>query len=271
VAQTLRRLATSQIARSDFAAAADTVTRLIGVDGLDEAAHRVLIDCLARAGRRAEALQQFEICARALRTELDIAPDAETIALADRIRAGSWPPPVVRARPRIDAPPANVVSASQKDATHPIAAAGVGAAGTADPEIGATGVAAVPVGVALVPARRSRRLRWSFAWIAMAVCVVAISLALTSQQPSRRSPSLLVSGFHNVSGISNEDSVIAGFGVLVSNSLVMQQHLRLIEDPADDARDTAQARDHIRQAAGVRYLLRGSVAFETVARMSRPA
>ena len=79
MARTLRRLAASQIATGAFDEASGTAARLVEMDTLDEAAHRLLMECLARAGRRAEALQQFEFCVRTLRRELDVSPDPETV------------------------------------------------------------------------------------------------------------------------------------------------------------------------------------------------
>jgi DNA-binding SARP family transcriptional activator len=41
---------------------------------------------LAKAGRRAEALRQYESCARILRDELGVEPDQKTRALLGQIR-----------------------------------------------------------------------------------------------------------------------------------------------------------------------------------------
>jgi DNA-binding SARP family transcriptional activator/TolB-like protein/Tfp pilus assembly protein PilF len=99
MARTLRRLAEAQITAGDHAAAVESASRLVGMDTLDEAAHRLLIECLARSGRRAEALQQFETCARILRDELDVEPDVETVATAERIRARVVAAPEGESRP----------------------------------------------------------------------------------------------------------------------------------------------------------------------------
>ena len=53
---------------------------------LREDAQRLLIDALARSGNRALALCQYRLCAQVLRDELDVAPMAETRALAARLR-----------------------------------------------------------------------------------------------------------------------------------------------------------------------------------------
>ncbi|MBI2958098.1 MAG: response regulator receiver protein, partial [Chloroflexi bacterium] len=47
--------------------------------------HRQLMSCLWAAGRRDEALRQFQECRRILARELDIEPLAETQALYAKI------------------------------------------------------------------------------------------------------------------------------------------------------------------------------------------
>jgi predicted ATPase/DNA-binding SARP family transcriptional activator len=67
--------------------AVSLLERLVSHDSCDEEAHRLLMRAYAAAGRRVEALAQFEVCAGALREELGTQPDAETAALADAIRS----------------------------------------------------------------------------------------------------------------------------------------------------------------------------------------
>ena len=69
-----------------------TAMRLVTIDNLCEDAHRLLIELLARAGRRAEALRRFDAVAELLKRELGVRPDDETVALARRIRMESSPP-----------------------------------------------------------------------------------------------------------------------------------------------------------------------------------
>ena len=49
------------------------------------------MDMYARAGRRSEALRQYEACAQILRVELNVDPDAETKGLANRLRKAAVP------------------------------------------------------------------------------------------------------------------------------------------------------------------------------------
>lgn len=69
------------MARGDLEEAIRRGHHLLEVDPLREDVHRDLMACLHRRGLRAHALQQFEACRAVLRSELAIAPAAETVAL----------------------------------------------------------------------------------------------------------------------------------------------------------------------------------------------
>lgn len=55
------------------------------IDSLQEAVHRTLMRLYLQSGDLLNALQQFDSCARILRRELDVEPDAETRALQHEI------------------------------------------------------------------------------------------------------------------------------------------------------------------------------------------
>jgi TolB-like protein len=55
--------------------------RLLAVDPLREASHRLLIEALMAAGERDQALRHYEACRRALKEELDVEPESETVRL----------------------------------------------------------------------------------------------------------------------------------------------------------------------------------------------
>ncbi|MDX1575894.1 MAG: BTAD domain-containing putative transcriptional regulator, partial [Kiloniellales bacterium] len=61
-------------------------------DDLSEAAHRILIRCFAAAGRRTEALRQYETLKAHLREQLGVAPEAVTRELVARIRGTDGTP-----------------------------------------------------------------------------------------------------------------------------------------------------------------------------------
>jgi LuxR family transcriptional regulator, maltose regulon positive regulatory protein len=58
------------------------------LDNLREDWHRALMEAYARLGKRATALDQFELCRQVLRTEWDMDPAPETLALAEAIQNG---------------------------------------------------------------------------------------------------------------------------------------------------------------------------------------
>ena len=60
--------------------------RLLNLDPLQESIHRDLMDLYVRIGQRNSALHQFELCRDLLERDLGVPPEAETEALADRIR-----------------------------------------------------------------------------------------------------------------------------------------------------------------------------------------
>jgi DNA-binding SARP family transcriptional activator len=61
--------------------------RLLAQDPLNEPAYRHLMRVLARADKRSAALEAYETVRRVLATELGLAPAAETVTLAEQIRA----------------------------------------------------------------------------------------------------------------------------------------------------------------------------------------
>ena len=72
--------------------------RLVALDPLREASHRRVMEALAALGDRALALRQFEELKQLLKTELDVAPAAETQALASKLAAAdaASPPAIAR-------------------------------------------------------------------------------------------------------------------------------------------------------------------------------
>lgn len=87
----LRRMAALLWARGDLEESIGCLRRALRVDPLREELHRQLMDCLHRAGRRDEALRQYETCSRLLRQELGVCPLPQTEDLHRRILSGSSP------------------------------------------------------------------------------------------------------------------------------------------------------------------------------------
>ena len=76
------------------------VRRWLDIQPLNEAVHRRLMELLAGAGQRAEALSQYDQCRETLKRELGLAPSEETTSLANRIRRTEATPEPVRYAPK---------------------------------------------------------------------------------------------------------------------------------------------------------------------------
>jgi len=63
--------------------------RLVSLNPLREASHRLLMQAYAAAGENGLALKQYEICRDTLRTELHVSPGEETEALRQQLLRGS--------------------------------------------------------------------------------------------------------------------------------------------------------------------------------------
>ncbi|MCP5097812.1 MAG: tetratricopeptide repeat protein [Chloroflexi bacterium] len=68
--------------------------RWLALDPLHEPAQRLLMQIYAWADQQTAALRQYQECVRLLDEELDVAPEAETIALYNQIQAGAITDPV---------------------------------------------------------------------------------------------------------------------------------------------------------------------------------
>ena len=64
--------------RGEFAEAIDWYERLLKTDELEEDIYRRIMDCYAKAGQRAKALEQFHRCQEVLERELGVGPSEKT-------------------------------------------------------------------------------------------------------------------------------------------------------------------------------------------------
>ncbi|UFZ02528.1 alpha/beta fold hydrolase [Bradyrhizobium ontarionense] len=95
--QALERVVHDRSAAGDHAAAAAHARRLVELDPLSEVYGRALIRNLMLAGDRAAAERHLEALTQRLRDDLDIAPEAETLALLNQgAAARSQDPPPTR-------------------------------------------------------------------------------------------------------------------------------------------------------------------------------
>jgi adenylate cyclase len=74
--------------RGEYERALAHAWRKVDLEPWDETARRQVMRLLARSGRRAEALAQYEACRTVLAGELGVEPEIETTQLAQRIRDG---------------------------------------------------------------------------------------------------------------------------------------------------------------------------------------
>ncbi|HQU32853.1 MAG: hypothetical protein B7Z68_01380 [Acidobacteria bacterium 21-70-11] len=88
--EVLRRLVQIHRRRGDAGAALAHARRLVALDPWREEAHRAVMELLALLGEPAAALAQFETCRQVLAEQLQTAPTAETVRLAERIRNLPW-------------------------------------------------------------------------------------------------------------------------------------------------------------------------------------
>jgi DNA-binding SARP family transcriptional activator len=84
--QVLEQLAQAYCSQQDWYRAIGYARRWLALDQLHEPAHRLLMRLYAWAGQQANALRQYQECARVLEAELGAAPEDETTALYEAIR-----------------------------------------------------------------------------------------------------------------------------------------------------------------------------------------
>ena len=83
----LYQLSQTYFNRGDYSDSADLCQLILNRDNCREDAHRRLMRCYSRLGKRHLALRQFQLCEEALQNELDIDPEPATIQLVERIRS----------------------------------------------------------------------------------------------------------------------------------------------------------------------------------------
>jgi two-component SAPR family response regulator len=76
-------------ARGELEGAITWYKRALEIDELREDVHRHVMRCYAEAGRRSDALAQYQRCREILRQELELGPSTETEKLRERIAGGN--------------------------------------------------------------------------------------------------------------------------------------------------------------------------------------
>lgn len=88
--ETLDRLSCIYFSQSQYAACATLCQLILGRDNCREDAHCRLMRCYSRQNQHYLALRQYQSCAEALQSELDVAPSPLTAQLYERIRKREW-------------------------------------------------------------------------------------------------------------------------------------------------------------------------------------
>ena len=97
-AEILAHLTGACLERRDGESAVALAERLVGIDPLDEEAHRLLMRAHEQAGRRSAALAQYQACKDLLAHELGVAPEEATRALFEALKASGGERSSVRCR-----------------------------------------------------------------------------------------------------------------------------------------------------------------------------
>ena len=97
--RTLRVLIGCHLENGDYALGIDHARSLVQLDPLSEEAHRTLIHLYFLAGRRSQALMQYETFASRLESELELEPLSDTRALYESILSDTLPGPPNDSRP----------------------------------------------------------------------------------------------------------------------------------------------------------------------------
>ncbi len=89
---TLGKLSFAYAQNDEHELSIQSARRLLELEPWDEAAHRLVMQGLAKNGQSGAALAQYETCRKLLLQELRLEPSAETQALAKTIREGTFAP-----------------------------------------------------------------------------------------------------------------------------------------------------------------------------------
>ena len=82
----LAHLAEAAFSENNYAVCLDYARRLLDKDPCREDAHRLIMRCYVRQGKRTQALRQYRLCQDILHAELDAVLEPTTIALYDQMR-----------------------------------------------------------------------------------------------------------------------------------------------------------------------------------------
>lgn len=248
----------------DIGAAIECARRWTEVDPLDDEAHHHLIELLATAGRRSEALAQYDAYSRLLVRE-ELEPLDETKALVERIRTGD------ASRGTVEPPGSQTVApAPARSVSGPSTPPDPGAI----PSPFAIKDAAAPLASAGRQTIRARLARIPRArWLALgllgviAALIVAVREAPLRQRPEPLGPEgtaptgLAVLYLDDLSPDGSQRFLADGLTEDLIDELSQLEPLRVISKTGvQPYRDGRATRDSIARALAVDFLVTGSVA-----------
>lgn len=82
----LTALADHHVQQADWSGALDQLHQLLKIEPCREDAHRQIMRCYVKLGRRGQALRQFQLCTELLQREFAAPPEPATVALFEQIR-----------------------------------------------------------------------------------------------------------------------------------------------------------------------------------------
>ena len=206
----LEQLGREHEAAGRLAAAAQTAVRATQLAPFDEACVRRAVVALHASGDRGGAFFLFDSYARKLAEEFEAAPNSETIALVDRLRAGAEPIPLAVSSPL---PAAAAASASESSPAAP----------PASPP-------------ARPPARRSHRsLYASLAGVLLLAAAALFVFARPRSQPIPRRR-VIVAVFANRTGDASLDPIADMMIDWVTRSLLSEHAVDVVDPRALYAR-----------------------------------
>lgn len=227
----LETLAARASAQGDALGAVEHWGRLAGHDPYNSRYARGLMEALAAAGDRGNALNHFREHARVLRDELGAEPDPLLLAWCDAIRHGEAKPTGTAASAASRDPPADLRAASPP--APPVRA------GAPPPRIAgaATGLGPVPSD-ATGPGGARRRTAWALGILAGLVVSGAAYRSLTQGPEAGLLPDLVVvPPFENRTGDPQLDELGLDAAVWVEEAVHQVEGVRLV--PSAFARDYA--------------------------------
>lgn len=249
-----RRLTAAHAGGGEVDRALAVARRWAEVDPLDDEAHHRLIELLAAAGRRSEALRAYDEYERRIAAELDVQPLEETRQLAADLRGAAAP-----------AVPPAPDSVSAAPSVSPLAIPEPARAGRKEePRPAVWG----PRWIASLRPRARRR-----ALLAALVVLAALPLlahlrggrggdapAAAAGEAERGEAGIAVLPFRNLSPDSAQAWFAEGIAEDLLTSLSRVEGLRVISRASSwRYRGREEAADQIARELGVRYLLTGSV------------